>query len=100
MSDEYKWQPWHRQPQPEFKPNPHSLSGWDDEVEATSALDVQVGGGHYKSKGIQPVQYCMANDIGFMEGSVIKYVTRWKDKGGVEDLKKARHFLDMLIDAQ
>ena len=32
MSDEYKWQPWHRQPQPEFKPNPHSLSGWDDEV--------------------------------------------------------------------
>lgn len=81
--------------------NPHSLSGWDDEVEvATSALDVQVGGGHYKSKGIQPVQYCMANDIGFMEGSVIKYVTRWKDKGGVEDLKKARHFLDMLIEAQ
>ncbi len=79
--------------------NPHSLSGWDDEVEA-SALDVQVGGGHYKSKGIQPVQYCMANDIGFMEGSVIKYVTRWKDKGGVEDLKKARHFLDMLIEAQ
>jgi len=82
-------------------PNPHSLSGWDDEVAVVkSALDVQVGGGHYKSKGIQPVQYCMANDIGFMEGSVIKYVTRWKDKGGVEDLKKARHFLDMLIEAQ
>ena len=35
-----------------------------------------------------------------MEGSVIKYVTRWRDKGGVEDLKKARHFLDMLIEAQ
>lgn len=65
-----------------------------------SPLDTQVGGDHYKSKGIQPVEYCMANGIGFMEGSVIKYVTRWKDKGGVDDLKKARHFLDMLIEAQ
>lgn len=65
-----------------------------------SPLETQVGGDHYKSKGIQPVEYCMANDIGFMEGSVIKYVTRWKDKGGVQDLEKARHFLDMLIDAQ
>lgn len=63
-------------------------------------LKTQIGGDHYKSKGIQPVEYCMANDIGFMEGSVIKYVTRWKDKGGVQDLEKARHFLDMLIDAQ
>lgn len=77
----------------------YGVGDWLD-VEAPSALDVQVGGGHYKSKGIQPVQYCMANDIGFMEGSVIKYVTRWKDKGGVEDLKKAAHFLDMLIEAQ
>jgi hypothetical protein len=66
----------------------------------SKALDVQVGGNHYKDKGIQPVQYCMANNIGFMEGSVIKYVTRWRDKGGVDDLRKARHFLDMLIEAQ
>ena len=65
-----------------------------------SPLSVQVGGNHYKTKAIQPVEYCMANEIGFMEGSVIKYVTRWKDKGGVDDLRKARHFLDMLIDAQ
>ena len=40
----------------------------------------------------------MANGIGFMEGSVIKYVTRWQDKGGVQDLRKARHFLDLLIE--
>lgn len=73
--------------------------GYDRE-ELEEALGVQVGGDHYKNKAIQPVEYCMANNIGFMEGSVIKYVTRWKDKGGVEDLKKARHFLDMLIDAQ
>lgn len=65
-----------------------------------SALSIQEGGNHYKDNPIQPVEYMMANNIGFMEGNVIKYVTRWKDKGGVEDLKKARHYLDMLIEAQ
>lgn len=67
---------------------------------ATRALDVQEGGDHYKTKKIQPVEYIMANGIGFMEGNVIKYVSRWKDKNGVEDLKKARHYLDLLIEAQ
>ena len=66
--------------------------------EIGKALDRQEGGSHYKDKPIQPVEYCMANSIGFMEGSVIKYCTRWKDKGGVQDLKKARHFLDLLIE--
>lgn len=66
---------------------------------AVRALDVQEGGDHYKSKGIQPVEYIMANGIGFCEGSAIKYLTRWKDKGGVQDLKKARHFIDILIDS-
>ena len=64
------------------------------------ALDVQEGGSHYKSKGIQPIEYIFANNIGFAEGNVIKYVSRWKDKGGVEDLKKARHYLDLLIESQ
>jgi hypothetical protein len=63
-----------------------------------SALDQQVGGSHYKNMVIQPVTYMMANGLGFMEGSVIKYVSRWRDKGGLEDLKKARHFLDLLIE--
>lgn len=65
-----------------------------------AALDTQEGGNHYKDKAIQPVEYIMANNIGFMEGSVIKYVTRWKDKGGVGDLRKAKHFLELLIEAQ
>lgn len=60
-------------------------------------LDTQVGGGHYKSLAIQPVEYVHKNGIGYIEGSVIKYVTRWRNKNGVEDLKKARHFLDILI---
>lgn len=63
----------------------------------SNALQDQVGGGHYKDLKIQPVEYIHANSIGFLEGSVIKYVTRWKHKNGVEDLKKARHFLDLLI---
>ena len=67
-------------------------------VSEPKALDHQEGGDHYKTKAIQPVEYCMANGIGFMEGCVIKYVSRWKDKGGIQDLKKARHFLDMLIE--
>ena len=66
----------------------------------TSALTEQQGGSHYKSLKIQPIEYIHANGIPFAEGSVIKYVTRWRDKGGIEDLKKARHFLDLLIELE
>lgn len=65
-----------------------------------SALDQQEGGRHYKDLVIQPIEYIHKNGIGFAEGSVIKYVTRWRAKGGVEDLKKARHFLDLLIEME
>lgn len=65
-----------------------------------SALDVQEGGNHYKDKAIQPVEYMHANKMGYIEGSVVKYVTRWRDKNGVQDLKKARHFLDLLIELE
>ena len=63
-----------------------------------SANDTQEGGQHYKRLAIQPWDYILQNNIGYIEGCVIKYVTRWRDKGGVEDLKKARHFLDKLIE--
>lgn len=63
-------------------------------------LNEQIGGDHYKKLKIEPIEYIMANQIGFCEGSAIKYLTRWKDKGGVEDLYKARHFIDILIDAE
>jgi hypothetical protein len=65
-----------------------------------SALAKQEGGGHYKSLVIQPVEYIHGNGLGFCEGSVIKYVTRWKHKNGIEDLKKARHFIDLLIEME
>jgi hypothetical protein len=63
-----------------------------------SALEKQVGGSHYRDMVIQPVEYILANGLGFIEGCVVKYVSRWKSKGGVEDLRKARHFLDLLIE--
>ncbi len=63
-------------------------------------LDIQVAGDHYKKLKIQPVEYIHANGIPFIEGNVIKYVTRWRDKGGVKDLEKARHFLDLLIELE
>ncbi len=60
---------------------------------------MQVGGSHYKDCPIQPIDYVLKNGLGFCEGNVVKYVTRWKAKGGVEDLRKARHYLDMLIES-
>jgi Protein of unknwon function (DUF3310) len=65
-----------------------------------SPLDTQIGGDHYKEMAIQPVEYIHANDIPFIEGCVIKYVSRWRSKGGIPDLEKARHFLDMLIELE
>ena len=65
-----------------------------------SALDVQVQGDHYKGLKIQPIEYIHANGIPFAEGCVIKYVTRWRGKGGIKDLEKARHFLDLLIELE
>lgn len=65
-----------------------------------SALETQVSGNHYKDKAIQPVEYIHANRIGYFEGNVIKYVTRWKDKGGVADLNKAKHYIELLIELE
>lgn len=63
-------------------------------------LATQVGGSHYKSMKIQPVEYIHANGIGYFEGNVIKYVSRWREKGGVADLEKAKHFIDLLLELE
>lgn len=65
-----------------------------------SALDEQVGGDHYRAMAIQPVEFIHANGIPFIEGCVVKYVSRWRSKGGVADLEKAKHFLEILIDLE
>ena len=65
-----------------------------------SANEIQVAGSHYKTKAIQPWDYIAANELGYFEGNIVKYVSRWRDKGGVQDLLKARHYLDKLIELQ
>lgn len=57
----------------------------------------QIGGDHYKSKAIQPIDYIIANNLNFCEGNIIKYVTRYKDKNGLEDLQKAKQYIDFLM---
>jgi hypothetical protein len=65
-----------------------------------SANATQVAGNHYKTKPIQPWDYIARNNIGYLEGCAIKYLSRWRDKGGVDDLRKARHYIDKLIELE
>src|SRR5260370_39910677 len=60
---------------------------WKDPFESVNSI--QHGGDHYKNRAIQPWDYVIANQMGYLEGTIVKYITRYKDKGGVEDLKKA-----------
>ena len=63
-----------------------------------SALDTQIGGDHYKDMPIQPMEFSMANGLDACQHTIIKYVTRFREKGGVQDLEKAKHVIDMLIE--
>ena len=62
--------------------------------------DKQIGGNHYKEFHIQPYEFISKNNLSFFQGNVIKYVCRYKFKNGVEDLRKARHYIDMLIEQE
>ena len=80
----------------------HAVKKAWDEVQMRPTLQqykpkaTQVGGDHYQLP-IQPIDYITKNSLGYMEGNIIKYVTRYKKKNGLEDLKKAQHYLEMLI---
>lgn len=65
-----------------------------------SALDRQEGGGHYVKLKIQPMEYSMANGLDACQHTAVKYVTRFRDKGGKADLLKAIHVLEMLIELE
>lgn len=64
-----------------------------------AANETQVGGAHY-NKPIQHWDYVVAQGLGYFEGQITKYVSRWREKNGLEDLRKARHFLDKLIEVE
>ena len=63
----------------------------------TNPLTSQVGGSHYTKLAIQPMEYSMANGLDACQHTIVKYVTRFRDKGGIQDLEKAKHVIDMLI---
>lgn len=65
-----------------------------------SALDKQVAGNHYKGFEIQPVEFIYKNNIPYMEGNAIKYLCRWREKGGIADLEKAKHYIELLIEME
>lgn len=60
-------------------------------------LHIQVGGSHYLDMKLSPLEYILANDLGFVEGCIIKYISRYKNKHGLEDLKKVKHYVEILI---
>lgn len=74
------------------------MSGGMEDAARELASSKQVGGDHYRSLAIQPSEFIHRNGIGFLAGNVIKYVVRYKNKNGLEDLKKARHYIDLLIE--
>ena len=55
---------------------------------------------HYNQGGIEPIDYIVANKLSYCEGNVVKYISRWKFKGGVEDLKKSKQYIDFIIDKE
>ena len=65
-----------------------------------SALDDQIGGNHYKHMMIQPLEYALANNLGICEHAVVKYISRWPHKGGVDDLRKCIHYCQILIEQE
>lgn len=63
-----------------------------------SALDVQIDGDHYKTMAIQPMEFSMLNNLDACQHTIVKYVTRFRSKGGIVDLEKAKHCIDLLIE--
>ena len=75
--------------------------GFVVDKEAVKAMDVQVGGNHYKNFEIQPTEFSMRNNLSFLQGCIIKRICRYKLKGMArEDLEKAKHEIDMIIELE
>lgn len=60
-------------------------------------LNIQEGGSHYKGCKIQPIEYIVANNLDFMQGNIVKYITRHKSKNGAEDIRKIKHYCDLIL---
>ena len=72
----------------------------DNKYVAPPKPDEQVGGTHYSRLGIEPIQFIETNGLGYHEGNVIKYISRWRNKNGLEDLNKAKWYVERLIELE
>ena len=66
----------------------------------SSALEVQEGGRHYKSKAIQPIEYILANNLTYIEGCIVKYISRHRDKGKDQDIRKIIHYCELMLELE
>lgn len=100
----YQWEPYgNLSLRPATREEKISKPGIYEVKQAQSALDVQIAGNHYKGRAIQPVEYISANNLNFLEGCIVKRITRWRDKPANErfdDLYKIKHEIDLLIDME
>ena len=67
-----------------------------DSKDSSTSLTRQIGGDHYKDCPIQPIEYIVANKLGWCEGNIVKYITRWQKKGGEQDIDKVIHYAELL----
>lgn len=72
-----------------------SYAQWQEVLSPTAT---QVGGDHYAKNKIQPIDFILANNLGWCEANAVKYLTRWRNKNGLEDLRKAKHYIELLIE--
>ena len=93
------WNPMHSTTVQEIEEYMKSL-GLHEKHHQKGANDKQVAGSHYSDKSIQPWDYIHANNLCYFTGNCVKYVSRWRDKGGIDDLKKAIHYLEKLIELE
>jgi hypothetical protein len=81
---------------------PRTMGGADESpgVSGRTPLASQVAGNHYAKLAIQPVEYILRNNLDYFAGNVIKYITRHKSKGGAEDIRKAIHYCQLILELQ
>ncbi len=88
----------------DYKNSENQIAELKEDIEKLEGIinkkmtDTQIGGNHYSDMTIQPIEFIHKNGLSFIQGNVIKYVCRYKSKGGIEDLQKAKHYIDLLIE--
>ena len=77
---------------------PYKIKYTNRKKKMKNPYDTQVGGNHYQQMKIQPAEFINKNKMLFAEGNAIKYICRHNSKGGLQDLEKAKHYIDMIIE--